>query len=876
MRKIEKNLNIKGARTHNLKNIDVSIPLNNFVIVKGPSGSGKSSLVFHTIYSESKRRLINSLPTDVKFFWDIPNRSDVDDIRPVFPVWGLMQNNPIVGSRPSVSDLLGITEKLQNLFFYFGKLSCPTHKEPLVRESSGEVKKIFLKIKGRAHLFVEKDLYKSISNVFPSRVFEEEIKDFNEDAELWEFGRYKNTDHVKCLNELENLFSQKKISNNSKIYIADSEGSKLYSLSLEKKYNCSKCDFSFRDELLMDLLSPYNAHGACSTCKGHGYVLKLSRNKIVKNASLSINDGAINFLMSSHFSYCLKDFKKVAKDLKIDLDAPFEQIESEKLWEFIEKGKGKFEGVEKLFTYLEPYRYKRSVRIFMRSYQEEILCDSCEGTRLSEVSKLVMLGDDKVKIDLQSCYKKKLKGLVETFESLKLKNKESHHIYSEIIKTLNWAEKLGLGYISLIKKAKNLSVAEYQRILLVKYLQYDGSGSVFVLDEPTIGLSLDEQKVLSEGIRALVNNSNTVIAVDHSDVLEKDCDHLIEMGPGAGTLGGSIIYQGGRKNISKKKATIKKYPETRSRGEVTVSDIPLDEFQKVSVTIPLDRINLVRGDSGVGKNKVFFQGVANTIQHHLFGESDFEQRPLKKFKTDKTLEDCIVLDTKISRYSVRSTVGSYLDLSPYLRKYFSKLEISKALGLKDGHFSSNSELGQCTTCSGTGINVVNMQFLEDLQMTCEDCKGKKIKSHIANISDGHKRLWQYYQEPLSEVFKNIPLTPKAKRILDLLERFNLSHLSLERELGTLSGGEILRVKLISQLMKKSFKNTILFFENVSYGLSHLELKILLEYFEQLRYESNTLVVIDNHPLFLEIGQVIHEFKRNQSLMIDYKVITKPD
>ncbi|GAB4010242.1 MAG: excinuclease ABC subunit UvrA [Bdellovibrio sp.] len=862
-------LNIQKAKTHNLKNLDLKIPLNKLIVVKGPSGSGKSSLVFHTIYAESKRRLINSLPTDVKFFWDIPNRSDVEDIFPVFPVWGLMQNNPIVGSRPSVSDLLGLTEKFQNLFFYFGENVCPVHKKALIDNKWNSTMKFFSEAKGRIHLFCSKVTYLKITKILPTRVYSNKsIVPFYDEAELWEIGRFKNSEFEKCRMELEGIFQSG--GQEDEILLVDSAYEQQFvPIKMSEGLKCPNCDFSLSKKLSYEMLSPFNAYGACQECSGHGYKLKFSRLKIVKNPTLSINDGAINLLNSSHFSYAKKDFLKEVKRMGYNLDKPFQEIEDLDLWNFIENGNSKFEGTHKLFSYLDPYRYKRSVRIFLRSYQEEELCDACLGTRLSPKTEAISIGK-KNKINLRSLYLKRISEVLNTFENLKDAGHDSLRLIRELLSTLRWAEKLGLGYLNLKKKAKSLSISEYQRLLLVKYLSYNGTQAVFVLDEPTIGLSYKEQIVLAEGLRSLVDEGNTVIVVDHSDIIEKKSDHLILMGPGAGVHGGEIVYQGKVKNSEKKINLKKPSVSSISTESIVCRKFTIAEDQKIDIELKLGAIHFVSGDSGVGKSNLFLNQIANSIQFKIYGESDFDERPINTIKIPQSVRDCFIFDTKISRYSSRSTVGSYLDLSPYLRKYFAGLDYSKSLNLKDGHFSPNSELGQCDFCQGSGINNISMQFIEDIQLTCEVCKGRKIKYHLSNISDGKFKLWQYYQMTIDELFEHVPLTPKGKRILDLLKRFNLSHLTLERQLSTLSGGEVLRVKLISQLIKKDIKNAILFFESVSFGLSTLELKILAEYFYELLDSENTIVVLDNHPIFKKISNFDHSFERNQDLSVSYQ------
>jgi len=385
--KKDKFLVLNSVKTHNLKNLNLKIPLRKLVFVKGPSGSGKSSLVFHTIFSESKRRFINSLPTDMKFFWDIPIKADVESISPVLPVWGLMQLNPIVGSRPNVGDLLSLSEQLQRLYLYNAREFCPKHHELLLNPFEVNLSSVFNLAKGNLHFFIEKENYQNFSDVLPSRVYHEgKIQSFLEEAPLWELARYKKSSFDKAFKEISQTL--KSLAHLKSLTAIDSEDQKRkIQVDAGKSKKCPKCDYSGVDHWGPEIFSALNAHGACPTCKGHGYTLNLSKEKLVRDPRLSLKDGAFHLLNSAHFSSFQKVFIKEAQRLKFDISKKFEDIESKELWNFMLKGNNKFEGAEELFSYLEPYRYKRSTRIFIRSYQEEVLCLNCSGSRLHSRSK---------------------------------------------------------------------------------------------------------------------------------------------------------------------------------------------------------------------------------------------------------------------------------------------------------------------------------------------------------------------------------------------------------------------------------------------------------------------------------------------------------
>jgi len=868
--KKDKFLVLNNVKTHNLKNLNLKIPLKKLVFVKGPSGSGKSSLVFHTIFSESKRRFINSLPTDMKFFWDIPTKADVESIAPVLPVWGLMQLNPIVGSRPNVGDLLSLSDMLQRLYLYNAKEFCPEHHELLLNPFEVNLASVFNSAKGNLHFFIERESYQNFSDVLPSRVYHEgEIRPFTEEAKLWELFRYKKNSFDKAYKEISQTL--KSLIHLNSITAIDSEDQKRkIHVDAGKLKKCPKCDYQGVDHWGPEIFSALNAHGACLTCKGHGYTLNLAKEKLVRDPRLSLKDGAFHLLKSAHFSAFQKIFIKEAQKLKFDIAKKFEDIESEELWSLMLKGNDKFEGAEELFSYLEPYRYKRSTRIFIRSYQEEVLCSDCLGSRLHSRSKaLGILKKDKRFLSFAEVLTMNLSEIEKSVKDLVL-GKEFKLSRDNILGILKWAKQMGLGHLEVHRKAKSLSTSEYQRILLVKYLSFEGSDSLIVLDEPSIGLSTKEQNVLIDGLKALVDQGNSLIVVDHSEHMQSSADYIIEMGPGAGAMGGKILYQGPLKLHKKEKRRIQKMNIT-SLGEILAKKVEISSSQLLDVSLKTEKVHLVTGDSGTGKSLLFLKKIANTLKFELEGTLEFDNRPLKNLKIPKHLKSCYIFDTVISRYSSRSTVGSYLELAPYLRKYLANLPQSKLLDLKDGHFSSNSELGQCSRCEGSGTVSFDMQFMEDMKLTCDDCQGKRLKSFLAEISDGHYKAWQYYKLSIKEVFELIPTTPKAKRIVDFLEKFNLSHLALERPLSSLSGGEVLRVKLISQLMKGVFENSILFFENISFGLSSIELNLIIDFILELKQQGNTIVIIDNDPLFEAVADFQHTFTRNQDLTVSFSM-----
>ena len=854
--KAVKNISIRGAKTHNLKGVDLEIPIQKISCIYGPSGSGKSSLAFHTLLAESKRRYLNSLPNDVKFFWNMPTAAEVDSIYPVLPVWGLAQSNPILGARPNFADSMGLTEMIQRLFHSWAETCCPTHLKPLIPIDMDEVfeselKQYSLEDNEVLHFLIDRSTYQEIfpEGPFPSRSYDfetDEIVSFDEQMLYWELFRIK----YSGINKLKKKLSEYAIDPN-KVFFTFKDKGGLYKFPEGGGYKCEECDYA-RERITFspDELSPYSASGACPNCSGHGMNLEYDRTKVVKYPYLSIGEGAISLLESSHFSYLYPYLEKELKKQKLSLHKPFEELPQDKLWKLLEEGSGDFPGLKSCYDYLESKRYKRSVRIFSRKLKTEILCQSCEGTRINPlVHNLIIPGSklryvDFYKLNLDSSYEEILK-----LKKIKLKGAFLKRVEA-IESVLEMAISLGLGRLPLTRKAKSLSSSEYQRCILTKILSYQGSGSLFVLDEPSRDLTIDEQKSLFSSLESIKDQGNTILLVEHSEYMKSQSDFLIEMGPGAGPEGGEILNtKTQKKKVYKDSALEEKSIKTKMNIHVEAIEIEGRKFQ--DLLIPIGKTTAIWGDSSSLKNSFLIDYMANTLNYKINEAPLTDMRYLleDKVKADFEFEGLYLFDSQVTRTNSRSTVGTSIGLATELRKYFASLVVSKNLGLSAGHFSPNSELGRCPTCEGKGIKEVEMSFLEDITLVCEDCDGKQLRPFISNITDGHFSVYEALNRPMQEVIPHLKLTPKYKKIWDLVKILKLEYLSLNRSLSSLSGGERLRIKLLSQLSKK-LENSLLIFENISSGLSEKEVSKLFDFIDSLKFKGNSLIIIDQNPVII--------------------------
>lgn len=850
---MEKFIEIQGAREHNLKGIDVKIPIGKITCLYGPSGSGKSSLAFHTLYAESKRRFLNSFPTYLKFFSERPAPVKVDHIAPVLPVFGLPQNNPIVGTRTCVADLMQVTDLLTNLFAHFAIEKCPHHNEELVVGSTGKFLESLepdLSSDDIVHFLLTKDDFLEVltGQALPSRSVKSKrsrkIVDFDKDHEFWEILRIKGKS-IDLLDEKLSSYLEKHVPIFYTVVRKNGQ-STIKDFHYRPVRSCPKCDYKAHP-INKHMFNPHNPIGACSNCNGFGANLEIDREKIV-DVNKSISQGGVKILETKRFEGLIDDLIKDAKKQKIAINTPIKNLGQE-FWELFQNGGKDWVGLDRLVKYLERKKYKANVRIFLRSIQKERTCEVCGGSRVAPaahnfcITREFFSFKEMSLMTIDQLYKK----LCMTSELL-IQEEKAFKLVKKVCDILETATAIGLDHLNLNRKAKSISAGEYQRLLLLKYLSYEGTGALFIFDEPSLGLSEDEIHQLFMGFKNLIYQGNTVLLVEHSSLIQSMSDYVIKMGPGPGYLGGEILYKGEYRKPDYKL----KLPTEVIHGQKTIKVIKPSmygsEFKDFSIEV--GGFNWVHGRSGSGKSSSIINVLANKASYVSTGEYlKVEKGEFKKIEGNLKFDDVIVINANISRYTSRSSVGSATDLMAIVRKHFLSLSISKSMGLKDGHLSTNSPLGQCPKCEGKGFNVIEMQFLEDVILECEDCHGKGLKEIYANISDGNMTVYESYNMPLNEVIDKIRLTPKYQKIYEYMKVLNLSYLSLARSISSLSGGEKQRIYLLSKLQKK-IENSLIILENISFGLSELELFNLAKFLQDLQVQgNNTIVVIDQSQLF---------------------------
>lgn len=861
-------IEIRGARVHNLKNVDLDIPLRKLICFAGPSGSGKTSLAFHTLLTESKRRFVNSFPNSMKFFTERPAAVDVDRIFPVLPVFGLPQINPVMGSRTVVSDVMRLTDSLQNLYFAASEELCPIHHCQLEMKSVGEQIKSQVKPvpQGTYHILLTPNEFLRVfgEGYLPPRSYSSKrktIESFQESDELWEVMRFK----FENIDSLEKKWQEFKLSDFPLEYqLIGQEFKKPQTLKFYFKRVCPKCDFESKPISTVSAFSPYSALGACPSCNGYGANLVYDDQKIL-DKDLSVQEGGLKLLNYGPFEYAYEELLKLLKKKKIPLDIPLKKMPKE-FFKIVEEGSGDYPGYGELKKYLESKKYKPSVRIYIRHLQKEEPCQVCNSSRLNKNIHHYQLSLGGKFLGLHQVMGLKVDEALLLF-SQKVIAPKSHEgrLFADIVEKLKLASDMGLGHLSLLRKAKSLSAGEYQRLLLIKYLTFKGVDSLFVLDEPSLGLGETELKKLLDSLRHIIDQGNTVILIDHSEFIQKNSDHLVVMGPASGKAGGEIVFQGIPSKFFSDRVSViweKKERISKSLQFIEVSGAEIYGKTYPDFKVPLQEMIWVRGDSGTGKTATIVKVMANSLYKKLYGEWLEEvEFSVKSVKSPQKFEDIIIISSDLNRFTSRSSVGTVTEFASVIRKHFLKLPIAKSMGLKEGHLSSNSELGMCPRCEGKGSIVIEMQYLEDIVLECEDCKGLKIKPLYANISDGKMTVAEAYNLPLGQVLESIELTPKFRRTWEYLKILNLDYLSLDRSLNSLSGGEKQRIYLLSKLLK-TIQNSLLIFENLSFGLSDRELKMLGLFLRELLHLKNTILVLDSSPAFKHLATSQLQFSKD--------------
>ena len=887
-------ITIKGARQHNLKNIDIELPKNEFIVITGVSGSGKSSLAFDTIYSEGQRRYVESLSAYARQFIGQMNKPEVDSIEGLSPAISIEQKTTNRNPRSTVGTITEVYDYLRLLFAHIGIAHCPichtaVEKQsvdeivesimskfdegskiillsPVVKDKKGTHKNIFLNlfkkgfVRARVNgevLYLEdeieldKNKKHNIEVVVDRLVLKKDDKDFES----------RLTQSIEAAIEL----------SNGKLIVNDGKTDYLYS----ENYSCPNHEDVSIPELNPRLFSFNAPYGACPECKGLGKKLEVDENKLIENPDLSIEDGGMYIPGAmARKGYSWEIFRAMAKAAKIDLTKPVKDLTKKELdiifYGYDEKFKFDYTGGEFDFHGYKEYEgavknlERRYYESFSEAQKEEIenrymverICKVCKGKRLKDEVLAVTVNDKNI---MEIC-DMSIKNSLDFFMNLNLTEKQekiAKEILKEIRERLTFMTNVGLDYLTLSRETKTLSGGESQRIRLATQIGSGLTGVLYVLDEPSIGLHQKDNDKLLATLNRLKELGNTLIVVEHDEDTMMQADKILDIGPGAGTFGGEIVAFGSPKEIMKNKNSVTgkflsgkeeiEIPKKRRKWNKTLKLFGAkgNNLKNIDVEFPLGVMTVVTGVSGSGKSTL----VNSTLYPILFNQlNKGKLYPLEYDKIEglEELEKVINIDqTPIGR-TPRSNPATYTKLFDDIRDIFAETQDAKLHGFKKGRFSFNVKGGRCEACQGAGILKIEMNFLPDVYVECEVCKGKRYNKETLDVYYKGKNIYDVLEMSVIEAYEFFKNIPSLERRLKVLIDVGLDYIKLGQPATTLSGGEAQRIKLATELSKMSKGNTVYILDEPTTGLHFQDIKKLLEVLNRLLEKGNTVIIIEHN------------------------------
>lgn len=881
-RQLKKYIHIKGARSNNLKDIELCIPKNKLVVVTGLSGSGKSTLIIDTLYAEGQRRYVESLSSYARQFLDRMKKPEVDYIKGICPAIAIEQKVSNSNARSTVGSMTEIYDLLRLLYARVGRTYSPiTGQEVIKHLVSDVVNYIFsLEPQTKVHLLIplQKKYDRSIGQdldllmqkgytrvVSKEKIFD--IQDILEDVSIdKKISVHKSSYDFRVIidrfivnDEEEN---KKRVADSVELAFSESEG-ECYVDTFDGRVQYFNNRFEV-DGITFPALTPHlfnfnNPYGACPKCEGYGMTIGIDPKLVIPNDNLSIYDEAIACWRGEKGKFWNAKIIKYSDKFDIPIHKPYKNL-SEEQKALIWNGNEYFDGIYSFFAMLEQESYKIQSRVMMSRFRGKTICDECKGSRLRKEALYTKIGGK----DISELSRLPVDELSSFFKTLKLNIHDTviaERIITEILNRLVTMENIGLGYLTLDRIGSTLSGGETQRINLTRTLGSNLTNSLYILDEPSVGLHPKDTEKLVSVLKKLRDQGNTVIVIEHEDAVINNADYIIDIGPMAGIHGGSLVFAGNYKEFIKSnvksitadyitgRKSISYFEQKRKIiQKIYIKGARQHNLKEIDVEIPLQAISVVSGVSGSGKTSLVqhtvFPLIKSLIEHgggnspHNYGQLSGDIKQIKHVE--------MINQNPLGKTS-RSNPVTYVKAYDDIRKLYSSQPSAKIKGLEPKHFSFNVDGGRCDTCKGEGSITIEMQFLANVTIPCEVCNGKKFKNQVLEVTYQNKNIFEILELSIEEALE---FFKKQKSIINKIQPLfdvGLGYIKLGQASSTLSGGEAQRVKLASYLVKEHNSKKIFFiFDEPTTGLHFHDINRLMDAFNALVENGHTVLIVEHN------------------------------
>lgn len=882
-------IEIKGARVNNLKSIDLSLPIGKFIVVTGVSGSGKSSLVFDTLYAEGQRRYVESLSAYARQFLGRMAKPECDYIKGLPPAIAIEQKVNTRNPRSTVGTSTEIYDYMRMLFARAGHTYSPVTGEEVKRETIEEIVRQILSAKEGTRLAILIRI-----RIPDERTLADQLEIYRKEG----FSRLEKDGEFVDITDLIDLLEKKKCSDEDaleyrllidrlsvsrekdevsrltdsletayfegrdhcivKIWGEDGPTEKEYS----RRFSADGIEFREPSDLMFNFNNPY---GACPTCEGFGKILGISEDLVIPDKTLSVYQDAVQCFRGEKMKECKNDLVRFAPKIGFPIHKPYNELSQEEkdiLWH----GKEDWYGIDGFFKWVDENQYKIQFRVMKARYRGRAVCPECHGTRLRKDATYVKIGGKSI----TELVRMPVDRLQEFFDNLALSDADmaiSARLLTEIRNRLDFLNKVGLGYLTLDRLSSSLSGGESQRINLATSLGSSLVGSLYILDEPSIGLHSRDTEMLIEVLRNLQRIGNTVVVVEHDEEIMLAADEIVDIGKDAGSLGGTVVAKGNLRALLAGNSGKDSYTLAYLKGEKC---IPVPQFRRpwkryvevigahennlkgIDVKFPLGIMTVVTGVSGSGKSTLVREILFKAMTRLLGNPCDAPGAHRMIAGDVKALDEIEFVDQNPIGTSSRSNPATYLKAYDEIRKLFAEQPLAKQMGFSAGHFSFNSDGGRCEECKGEGSITIPMQFMADITVPCEECKGHRFKQEVLDITYRGKNIYDFLEMTVDECIDFLSEDMSCAQVKKIIKRLSplgevgLGYVKLGQSSSSLSGGESQRVKLAYYIALEKQRRTMFIFDEPTTGLHFHDISTLLKSFNRLVNDGHTVVIIEHN------------------------------